>query len=196
MEIISLLLDNGARSQVDDLTKYGRTAMHLAATQANKDIVHALINLGAKPIIKDSSEDDLFGSAFSHGLYGELLLGEGENSIEQLKMAVLYFGKARLAYRDGVKDMNWKIAKRTFWSVASVAFAAYAANTQAQINAKASGTGVGFGSSTYSIFRTKDLEEIKNIMRERERLCLDLENYYLSLIKCVKENGEKCIGKG
>jgi len=193
--IVDLLLNKGVN--VHTKTKYGRSALHIAASSANKDLVNTLLNSDAKPLIIDSSEDDYFATAFSHGMYAEWLINKGhiDNSKQTLGITIKYFQKAIDEYKKITKDLDSKITTQNIKTIALLVFSAYATQTQARINAKASGTGRGFAYNTVKIKGTGTLSDTRDSYVSKDKKSALLKNKYSSIYNCVLTNtkASKCI---
>ncbi len=195
--IAQVSLMNGA--DVNHKTKFDRSPLHLSAIGEHIKVMKLLFEHGAQPIIIDTTEDDLFGTAFSHSAYAIWLI---KNRIDvnpeyYLNIAIENFHKAKKEYKVIESDADWEISKQAFKSVLSIVFASYAAHTQAHINARASGTGVGYGSGTYRIYGTRTLRNVRDIYKLKKERSAAFISKYEKIISCIKSvpksDQKKCI---
>jgi len=193
--IVRLSIKSGAN--VNTLTKRGRSALHFSSVNESLDVMDMLIDFGAKPIIFSLTEDDLIGTAISHGYYGERLLKQNliKESLYYLNTAIEYFKKAELKYSNIVDNLSWKITKKNIFSSLSIVFAAYAAQTQANINAKSSVTGTGVGIASYTIQNTTSLSELETSFKLKKEKSRIKKIRYRHLVTCVNNDSDGNINE-
>ena len=183
--VVNLLLNDGA--DVLAKTKYGRSPVHLAAITGNQVLVNVLLEHGARPAIIDTTEDDLFGTALSNGLYGEWLIknNKSDDSLAFLTIAENYFTKAETEYTSIKDDLDWKITTTSLKNTLKIIFAAYAAQTQANISARTNGTGVGVGYVQYKVDGTGSLSDTRDHFIKKGEESHQLKEKYTALVKCA-----------
>lgn len=175
-----LLIISGA--DVNALSKYGRSALHLSSIAENTEIINMLLDNGAKPVIVDLSEDDIFGTAYSHGFFGKRMLNRGyaNEALSYLNIAVEYFEKAENEYRKIVKDINWKITKNVIKSVLITSFTVYAGQYQAQQGS------FGYPMAPvplhYGLPQPSSLSDVKKIYKIKKKKSTNLKAKYQALI--------------